>query len=123
MTWPPVEPGSWGARLRAAREAKRWRQEDLAERLDVAYETVLKWERNRSQPKAENLAALEQLGGAFKALAAEARGAVAGSAPSQIRVPAKLVAAVEALQASVEALEHRVAQLEQQRVRRGARPA
>lgn len=124
MTWAPIDPETWGGRLKTARRAKKWRQEDLAKRVKVGYETVLKWERNQRWPQPENLDALAKLGGTFRDLAAEAREATdAAAAYGQTLAPAKLVAVVETLQASLEELTRRVAALEQAPARRGGQSA
>lgn len=40
----------FGKQIEAAREAKGWRQEDLAERLEVTQQAVAKWEAQESPP-------------------------------------------------------------------------
>jgi len=98
MTRSVPEPGGWGARLRVARLAKKWRQEDFAEKVGVVYETVSAWELNDTPPNSDSLGAIAKLGGAFRDLAKERQAEVDGSAERTT------VAHLRSLQAEVERL-------------------
>ena len=50
----------WGRRLAAARRARGWTQESLAERVGVSRQAVAKWERGAALPGPGNLLALRQ---------------------------------------------------------------
>ena len=56
-------PQRLGARIADLRKRKGWRQEDLADHLDVPRSQVSKWETGFSTPSAENLIALSKLFG------------------------------------------------------------
>lgn len=47
----PCPHAETGRRIRAARDARGWRQEDLATRMDVRAITVSRWERGRFLPE------------------------------------------------------------------------
>lgn len=49
---------SLGRRIRAARRAKEWTQEELARRINVARPTIASWETDRAEPGADDLVAL-----------------------------------------------------------------
>lgn len=51
----------WGKQLAAARRARGWTQEGLAEQLGVSRQAVAKWERGATMPGAANLLALRTL--------------------------------------------------------------
>src|ERR1700681_669704 len=57
-----------GANLAARRKARKWSQEDLAERLGVATETISRFERGATLP---SLVTLQRLGQMLKAPIAE----------------------------------------------------
>lgn len=46
----PVDPAKVGEQIRSLRKTKEITQNDLAERLNVAFQTVSKWERGESLP-------------------------------------------------------------------------
>ena len=50
----------WGRQLAAARRARGWTQESLAERVGVSRQAVAKWERGAALPGPGNLLALRQ---------------------------------------------------------------
>lgn len=56
-----MENRSWGQALAAARRARGWTQEGLAEQLGVSRQAVAKWERGAAMPGAANLLALRTL--------------------------------------------------------------
>ena len=47
----PVNPERMGEQIRALRTSKGITQNELGERLNVAYQTVSKWERGHTHPK------------------------------------------------------------------------
>ncbi len=52
---------TWGEQLAAARRARGFTQEELAERLGVSRQAVAKWERNAARPGPANARALRDL--------------------------------------------------------------
>ena len=52
---------TWGEQLAAARRARGFTQEELAERLGVSRQAVAKWERNAARPGPSNARALRDL--------------------------------------------------------------
>lgn len=52
---------TFGARLRALREARAWSQERLGFELDVTKATISKWENNRSEPGLAHLSLIRAL--------------------------------------------------------------
>ena len=67
----------WGRQLAAARRARGWTQESLAERVGVSRQAVAKWERGAALPGPGNLLALRQcLGDALPEPPDPAEGAV-----------------------------------------------
>ncbi len=59
--WFSEETATFGDRLAGAREAEGLRQEDLAKRLGVKMKTVIAWENDWSEPRANRLQMLAGL--------------------------------------------------------------
>lgn len=73
MTRRVPEAGTWGARLREARNAAGWDQTKLGAEVGVTYFTISAWELGDSNPSPASIAALAKLKGAFTRLAEERR--------------------------------------------------
>lgn len=77
----------WGKQLAAARRARGWTQESLAEQLGVSRQAVTKWERGAALPGPGNLLALRQcLGDALPAPPAPAEETTGGAGKPTVQV-------------------------------------